>query len=103
MTEENDTSTLRKIRNIYGRVIVAAGTLMGFTMCTYFFTLGIMIDGGHTFTLWFGAVIMVVFVLGFIYLKPLALFITSILLSKNADSRRMLKNMTVADIEKASQ
>jgi Kef-type K+ transport system membrane component KefB len=103
MAEQNDTRTMRKIKKTYGRIVVVAGTVMGLVMCTYLFTLGILIDGGHTSIMWFEVVTAVLFVLGFIYLKPLVLFITRILLSRNADSRRALKGMTVADIEKVPQ
>jgi len=103
MTEENDTKTLHKIKKTYSRIVVVAGTLMGFVLCTYFFTLGILIDGGHTVMLWVEILTTVLFVLGLVYLKPLALSITRILLSANAEGRHMLKGMTVADIEKVPE
>lgn len=103
MTEENDKKILQKIKGTYGRIVVIVGTLLGFVLCTYFFTLGILIDGGHTFLLWCEIITTVLFIIGLFYLKPMALFITRILLSGNADSRRVLKGMTVADVEKAPQ
>lgn len=103
MTDENDTKTLQKIKKTYGRTVVVAGTLMGFVLCTYFFTLGLLVDGGHTVLLWLEIGSTVLFVFGLIYLKSLSLFITRILLSGNAERRRVLKGLTVAEIEKAPQ
>ncbi|HKJ22802.1 MAG TPA: hypothetical protein VKA13_06910 [Gammaproteobacteria bacterium] len=103
MTEDNDTRTLQKIKKVYSRVVVIAGTVMGFVLCNYFFTLGILIDGGHTVMLWFEVLTTVLFVFGLIYLKPLSLFITRILSSRNAERRRMLQGMTVVEIEKVPE
>jgi len=103
MTDQNDTKTLQRIRKTYSRTVVIAGTLMGFTACTYCFTLGVLIDGGYTAMLWLGFVSAILLIIGLIYLKPLSLFITRILLSMNSDSRRVLKSLTVAEIEKAPQ
>ena len=103
MTEENDTKTQQKIKKIYGRIVTVTGTLMGLAMCVYFFTYGMLIDQGDNAILWFEIITTVLFVFGLIYLKRLGLFITRILLSGNTDCRRMLKGMTVADIEKAPQ
>lgn len=103
MSEEADTRTLQKIKKTYSRTVVVAGTVMGFVLCTYFFTLGLLIDGGYTALIWVEIVTTVLFVLGLIYLKPLALSVTRILMSRDPDSRRKLKGLTVADIEKVPQ
>jgi len=103
MTEEYDIKTQQKIKKIYSRIVIIAGTIMGFAMCIYFFTYGTLIDYGYDLLLWFEFITTVLFVFGLIYLKRLALFITRILLSRNTDCRRMLKSMTIADIEKVPQ
>ncbi len=103
MTQENDANTRQKIKKIYGRIVTVAGTVMGLAMCVYFFTYGMLIDQGDNAILWFEIITTVLFVFGLIYLKRLALFVTRILLSRNTDCRRLLKDMTVADIEKAPQ
>lgn len=103
MSEENDKKTAQKIKKVYSRIIVVAGTLMGFVLCIYLFTLGLVIDGGYTIVLGFEIVTAVMFAFGLIYLKPVSLFLTRVLLSRNADTHLMLRNMTVADIEKIPQ
>ncbi len=103
MTEDNGNRIQRKIKKIYSRIVITAGTFMGLAMCVYFFTYGALIDRGDDGLLWFEFITTVFFVFGLIYLKRLSLFITRILLSGNSDCRRMLKDMTVADVEKVSQ
>lgn len=95
-----DHASLRNIKRLYGGIVVTVGALMGFVLCIFAFTLGIMIDGGHTAFLVAEAPATAVIVAGLIYLKPLSLKITKLLSSGNADRRHLLKNMTVADLEK---
>jgi hypothetical protein len=103
MTEENDTKTRQKIHKLYGRIVIIAGTLMGLAMSIYFFTYGMLIDQGNNVLLWLEGITTILFVFGLIYLKRVSFFITRILLSWNADCRRLLKGMTVTDIEKVPQ
>lgn len=103
MTEQNDTRIQQKIKKMYSRTVIVAGTFMGLAMCIYFFTYGALIDHGYSALLWFEFLTTILFVLGLIYLKRLSLSITRILLIGSPDCRHMLKNMTVADIEKVSQ
>ncbi|MEJ2554244.1 MAG: hypothetical protein P8079_09685 [Gammaproteobacteria bacterium] len=100
MTTDKDLESLKKIKRIHGRVAVVAGVIMGVALSSYFFTFGMLIDRGATAALWFQLITMVLFIFGLIFLKRLALFITRLLLAVNADCRRLLKGMTLADLEK---
>ena len=101
MTEDSQTTVLRKIKRLYGRILITVGTIMGFALCTFAFTLGIQIDGSHADMLEFEVPVAVLLVLGLIYLKPLSLVITRLLFV--GERRRLVKGMTVADIEKLPQ
>ena len=103
MTEQSDAKTRQRIKKTYGRIVIIAGTFMGLAMSVYFFTYGALIDRGNSFLLWFEIITTVLFIIGLIYLKRLSLFLTRMLLIGNADCRRMLKSMTVMDIEKVAQ
>ena len=98
MTQENETQILRKIKKTHERVAVTAGTIMAITMSIYFFTFSTLMDTGNTALFWFEAVTSVLFLFGLIYLKRLAFFITRMVLGRNAECRRVLKGMTVADL-----
>lgn len=100
MTQENDTQTLHRIKKTHERVAVIAGVVMGVTMSIYFFTFSMLIDHGNAFALWFEIITAVLFLLGLIFLKRLAFFITRLVLGMNSDCRRALKGLTVADLEK---
>lgn len=99
MTNDNDLDTLQKIKRTHGRTAIIAGVIMGLALSSYFFTFGMLIDQGATVALWFQIVTMVLFIFGLIFLKRLAFFITRILLVLNADCRRVLKGMKLADLE----
>ena len=101
MTSENESETLQKIKRTHGRIAITAGVIMGLALSSYFFTFGMVIDQGATGVLWFQLITMVLFIFGLIFLKRVAFFITRILLIQNADCRRVLKGMKLADIEKA--
>ena len=101
MTNEHELEILRKIKRTHGRVAIIAGVIMGLALSSYFFTFGMLIDQGATVAIWFQIITMVLFILGLIFLKRLAFFITRILLALNADCRRLLKGMKVADLEKS--
>lgn len=103
MMEESYIKAQQKIKKMYGRIVIVAGTFMGVAMGIYFFTYGTLIDKGDNALLWLEIITTVLFVFGLIYLKRLSLFITRILLSTNTDCRRLLKDMTVEDIEKVPQ
>lgn len=103
MTEENDTKTQQKVKKMYSRIVVVAGTFMGVVMSIYFFTYSTLLDQGNNFMLWFEIITSVLFIFGLIYLKRLGLFLTRILLSADPDCRRMLKGVTIADLEKVQQ
>lgn len=103
MTAENDTRIQQKIKKIYGRTVIVAGTLMGFALCVFFFTIGVLLDHGHYAVLWFEFFTSILFIFGLFYIRRLSLFITRILLSGNSDCRHMLKNMAVNDVEKVAQ
>ena len=64
MTEEYDIKTQQKIKKIYSRIVIIAGTIMGFAMCIYFFTYGTLIDYGYDLLLWFEFITTVLFVFG---------------------------------------
>jgi Kef-type K+ transport system membrane component KefB len=100
MTNDNQIETLQKIKKTHGRIAVVAGVVMGVALSSYFFTFGMLIDKGATGALWFQLITMVLFIFGLIFLKRLALFITRLVLAANADCRRILKGMTLADLEK---
>jgi cobalamin biosynthesis protein CobD/CbiB len=100
MTEENDIMIQQKIKKMHSRIVTVAGTFMGVVLSIYFFTYSTLLDQGNNFLLWFEIITAVLFIFGLIYLKRLALFITRILLSTDSDCRRMLKGITVADLEK---
>ena len=100
MTSDNDQKIFLKIKNTHARITVIAGVTMGVIMSIYFFTFSMLIDRGNAPALWFELITSVLFLFGLIYLKRLALFITRILLSLNADCRYMLKGLKVADLEK---
>ena len=100
MTDESQQDTVQKIKKTHGRIAVIAGVIMGVALSSYFFTFGMLIDRGATAALWFQFITMVLFIFGLIFLKRLALFITRIVLAFNADCRRVLKGMTLADLEK---
>ena len=101
MTQENDTQTLQKIKKTHEQVAVVAGTIMAIIMSIYFFTFSTLMDTGNTALFWFEAVTAVLFLFGLIYLKRLAFFITRLVLGRNADCRRALQGMKVADLDKA--
>jgi cobalamin biosynthesis protein CobD/CbiB len=103
MTEQNDTRIQQKVKKIYSRTVIVAGTIMGFALCVFLFTIGTLLDHGYNAVLWLEFITSILFIFGLIYLKRLSLFITRILLSGNSDCRRMFKNMTVADIERVQQ
>ena len=99
MNDVNDLEILHKIKRVHGRVAIIAGVVMGLALSSYFFTFGMLIDQGATVALWFQIITMVLFILGLIFLKRLAFFITRILLALNTDCRRILKGMKAADLE----
>ena len=101
MTNENDAQILQKIKMVHGRVAIIAGVIMGLALSSYFFTFGMLIDQGATAAIWFQIITMVLFILGLIFLKRLAFFITRLVLALNADCRRLLKGMKAADLEKS--
>jgi hypothetical protein len=100
MTNHKDLETLQTIKRVHGRITIIAGVIMGLALSSYFFTFGMLIDRGATAALWFQIVTMVLFIFGLIFLKRVAFFITRILLALNADCRRVLKGMKLADLEK---
>lgn len=100
MTDNSDQETFSKIKRAHGRITVIAGVTMGITLCIYFFTFSMLIDRGATLALWFELITSVLFLFGLIFLKRVALFITRVMLSLNADCRYMLKGLKVADLEK---
>ena len=100
MTQDNDQTVLQKIKHTHGRIAIIAGVIMGLALSSYFFTFGMLIDQGATAMLWFQIITMILFIFGLIFLKRLAFFITRLLLAVNADCRRALKGMKVADLEK---
>lgn len=100
MTNHKDLETFQTIKRVHGRIAIIAGVIMGLALSSYFFTFGMLIDRGATTALWFQIVTMVLFIFGLIFLKRVAFFITRILLALNADCRRVLKSMKLADLEK---
>lgn len=100
MTKQNDPATFAKIKRIQGRVSVIAGLIMGTMLSIYFFSFGVLIDGGHSALLWAEIITTVLFIIGLIYLKKLSLIVTRVLLSSNADCRAVFKEMKVAELEK---
>ncbi len=99
MSNENDNKTLQKIKKTHERIAIIAGIVMGVMLSSYFFTFGMLIDRDATGALWFQVITSVLFVFGLIFLKPLAFFLTKILLGMNAECRQKLKGMKVTDLE----
>ncbi len=100
MTNENHSQTLEKIKKVHERIVIIVGVTMGIALSSYFFTFGMLIDRDATFMLWFQVITSVLFIFGLVYIKPLALMLTKILLASNSDCRQMLNGMTVKDLEK---
>ena len=100
MTNETDLNSLHKKKTIHGRVTIITGVIMGVALSSYFFTFGMLIDAGKTAILWFQLITMILFIFGLIFLKRLGLFLTRMILAFNADYRRLLKGMKLADLEK---
>ena len=103
MSNENDIKTLQKIKKTHERIAIIAGVIMGVALSSYFFTFAMLIDRDATAALWFQIITSVLFVFGLIFLKRLAFFLTKILLGMNSDCRRLLKGMSVADLDKVNQ
>ncbi len=103
MSNENDNKTLQKIKKTHERIAIISGIVMGLMLSAYFFTFGMLIDRDATAALWFQIITSVLFVFGLIFLKRVAFFLTKILLGMNSDCRRLLKNMSVADLDNIPQ
>lgn len=101
MTETSDIQALQKIKKTHERVAVYAGAFMALTMSIYFFTFSMLMDSGATTMFWFEVITAVFFLFGLIFLKRLAFFITRMVLGVNPDCRRLLKDLRVADLDKA--
>ncbi len=100
MTNENHSQTLQKIKKVHDRIVIIVGVTMGIALSSYFFTFGMLIDSDATFMLWFQVVTSILFIFGLVYIKPLGLLLTKMLLATNSDCSQMLKGMRVVDLEK---
>ncbi len=99
MTNQNDTEILKKIKKTHERIAISAGIIMGVALSSYFFTFGMLIDRDATGALWFQIITSILFIFGLVYLKPLAFFITKLILGFNGECRRVLDGMKVKDLE----
>lgn len=100
MSATPDIHALQKIKRTHERAAVIAGAFMALTLCIYFFSFSALLDSGANGLVWFETVSSVLFVFGLIFLKRLAFVITRLVLSANAECRRVLKGFTVADLDK---
>lgn len=103
MTNPVDPEIVNKIKNTQERIAVIAGVAMGVILCIYFFTFSMLIDKGSAFALWSELITSLLLLFGLIFLKRVAWFITRLVLGRNADYRRALKGLTVADLGKQPQ
>lgn len=102
MNENAASETLGKIKRTHERVALIAGVIMAVAISSYFFTFSDLLNSGASGWVWFEIVSLVLFVFGLIFLKRLALFITRLILSGDDECRRVLKDLTLHDLDRAS-